>query len=144
MCVYSRIRQKEESVGECLYRQTNHRWLVGVLALSLIGLTAPPVIGQILYGSVVGVVKDAQGAVIPGATVTIVNKETNLTRETATNTEGAYTLTNVLPGQYDVKVSLSGFRESVRSNVPVTISQISRVDVALEVGTLSETVTVAS
>src|SRR4029453_873000 len=57
---------------------------------------------------------------------------------------GAYNLTNVLPGQYDVKVSLSGFRESVRSNVPVTISQISRVDVALEVGTLSETVTVAS
>ena len=136
--------EKEESVGECRYRQTSHRLLVAVLTLCTIGLTAPPVIGQILYGSVVGVVKDAQGAVIPGATVTIVNKETNLTRETTTNTEGSYTLTNVLPGQYDVKVSLSGFRESVRSSVPVTISQISRVDVALEVGTLSETVTVAS
>src|SRR3954454_7155384 len=122
----------------------SHRVLVGVLALVVIGLTAPPVIGQILYGSVVGIVKDSQGAVIPGATVTVINKETNLTRETTTNTEGAYTLTNVLPGQYDVKVSLPGFRESVRSNVPVTISQISRVDVALEVGTLSETVTVAS
>jgi len=122
----------------------SHRVLIGVLALSVIGLTAPPVIGQILYGSIVGIVKDAQGAVIPGATVTIVNKETNLTRETTTNTEGAYTLTNVLPGQYDVKISLAGFRESVRANVPVTIEQISRVDVALEVGTLSETVTVAS
>jgi carboxypeptidase family protein/TonB-dependent receptor-like protein len=131
-------------VGECRYRQSSHRWLVGVLALSIISLTAPPVIGQILYGSIVGIVKDSQGAVIPGATVTVVNKETNLTRETTTNTEGIYTLNNVLPGQYDVKISLSGFRESVRSNVPVTISQISRVDVSLEVGTLSETVTVAS
>jgi hypothetical protein len=131
-------------VGQCVSRKASSVLLVAVLTLVSIGLTAPPVIGQILYGSIVGIVKDSQGAVIPGATVTIVNKETNLTRETTTNTEGAYTLTNVLPGQYDVKVSLSGFRESVRSNVPVTISQISRVDVALEVGTLSETVTVAS
>ena len=105
---------------------------------------APPAIGQILYGSVVGVVKDAQGASVPGATVTIVSKDTNLTRETTTNGEGNYTLANVLPGQYDVKISLTGFRESVRSNVPVTIGQISRVDVTLEVGTLTETVTVAS
>jgi hypothetical protein len=118
--------------------------LVGILALCSLVLSAPPVIGQILYGSVVGVVKDAQGATVPGATVTIVNKETNLTRETTTNGEGNYTLSNVLPGQYDVKISLTGFRELVRSNVPVTIGQISRVDATLEVGTLSETVTVAS
>ena len=51
---------------------------------------------------------------------------------------------NVPPGSYDVKISLQGFREGVRSNVPVTIGQISRIDMALEVGTVSETVTVAS
>ena len=45
-----------------------------------------------LYGSITGVVKDAQGSAVPGATVTIVNKETNLTRDTVTNTEGAYNL----------------------------------------------------
>ena len=131
-------------MGECRFRRTSPGVLVGVFSLWIIVLMAPPAIGQILYGSVVGVVKDAQGASVPGATVTIVSKDTKLTRETTTNGEGNYTLANVLPGQYDVKISLTGFRESVRSNVPVTIGQISRVDVTLEVGTLTETVTVAS
>ena len=76
--------------------------------------------------------------------MTIVNKETNLTRETVTNTEGAYSVLNVLPGQYDVKICLTGFRENIRANVPVTIGAISRVDMSLELGTLTETVTVAS
>jgi hypothetical protein len=107
-------------------------------------VTATSALAQILYGSIVGAVKDPQGALIPGVTVTITNTETGLTRNTITDEQGGYTLTNVLPGPYDVKVSLSGFRESVRSNVPVTIGQISRVDVTLEVGTLTETVTVAS
>ena len=74
----------------------------------------------------------------------IVNKDTNLTRDTITSADGAYSLVNVVPGAYDVKISLTGFRDGLRSNVPVTIGQISRVDVMLEVGTLSETVTVAS
>jgi outer membrane receptor protein involved in Fe transport len=107
-------------------------------------LLAVPAASQILYGSIVGVVKDAQGAFVPGATVTIVSKETNLTRDTVTNADGAYSLLNVLPGQYDVKVSLQGFRENVRSSVPVSIGQISRVDMSLEIGTLTEVVTVAS
>ncbi|MEO7730504.1 MAG: carboxypeptidase-like regulatory domain-containing protein, partial [Kofleriaceae bacterium] len=81
---------------------------------------------------------------MPGATVQISNKATNFTRETATDGEGAFSLVNVLPGSYDVKVSLPGFREGLRTGVPVSIGQISRVDVALELGNLSETVTVAS
>ena len=112
-----------------------------VLALAL---TASSAWAQILYGSIVGNVKDAQGATVPGATVTVVNKETNLTRDTVTNADGTFTLKNVLPGPYNVKVSLTGFREGIRTNVPVTIGQISRVDMALEVGALTETVTVAS
>lgn len=79
-----------------------------------------------------------------GATVTIINKETNLTRDTVTGGDGSFTLNNALPGPYDVKISLAGFREAVRTNVPVTIGEISRVDMTLEVGALTETVTVAS
>ena len=85
---------------------------------------AAPVTAQILYGSIVGVVKDAQGAVIPGATVTIVNRDTNLTRETVADAQGNYSIGNVLAGPYDVKVSLQGFRDYVRSDVPVVIGQI--------------------
>jgi hypothetical protein len=105
---------------------------------------AIPAAAQILYGSIVGVIKDSQGAVVPGAGVIITNRETNLTRETTTNEEGAFSLVNVLPGPYDVKVSLTGFREAIRTNVPVTIGQISRVDMTLDIGNLAETVTVAS
>jgi hypothetical protein len=115
-----------------------------VVAFLAIGLTAVPLHAQILYGSITGVVKDAQGASVPGATVTIVNKDTNFTRDTVSNSEGSFTLTNVLPGPYDVKVALTGFREAVRTNVPVTLGQISRVEMTLEVGALTETVTVAS
>jgi hypothetical protein len=53
---------------------------------------------QVLYGSVVGVVKDAQGASIPGATVAATNTATGLTRDTVTGEDGGYNLANVLPG----------------------------------------------
>jgi hypothetical protein len=120
------------------------RLLSACAVLFAASVAVAPVHAQILYGSIVGTVTDAQGANVPGATVAIVSKETNLTREVVTDAEGNYTLTNVSPGAYDVKVSLTGFRESVRTNVPVTIGQIARVDMALQVGTLSETVTVQS
>ena len=107
-------------------------------------LSAAPAVGQVLYGSIVGVVKDSQGANVPGATVTIVSKETNLTIDAVTDAEGGYRFINVPPGTWDVKTTLQGFREGVRAGVPVTIGAISRVDMTLEIGTVSETVTVAS
>jgi len=119
-------------------------WRVAVLAAVTVALTASAAIAQILYGSIVGVVRDPQGGVVPGATVTVVNKDTNLTKETTTDADGAFNVTNVLPGPYDVKVTLQGFRESVRKDVPVTIGQIARVTVTMEVGAVSETVTVVS
>ena len=99
---------------------------------------------QTLYGGVVGSVRDAQGAVVPGAIVTLVNTGTNLTRDTVTDAQGAYSFVNVLAGHFDVKVALQGFREAVRSGVPVAAGQISRVDMTLEVGALNETVVVKS
>ena len=70
-----------------------------------------------LYGGVVGTVVDANGAVVPGARVTIINTETNLTRDTTTDAQSAFSFVNVLAGPYDVKVALEGFREAVRSRV---------------------------
>src|SRR4051812_36924839 len=119
------------------------RFLVLIALLSFVA--APSAArAQVLYGSVVGAVKDAQGAAIPAATIVVTNKETNLTRETVSGAEGDYTVANVPPGHYDVKVSLTGFREFVQTNVPVSAGQISRIDVKMEIGSLTETVTVAS
>src|SRR5207247_10094636 len=102
------------------------------VGLALLSIAAAPARAQILYGSIVGIVSDSQGARVPGATVTIVNKETNLTRDVTTDAEGSYNIVNVLPGPYDDKVSLQGFREAGRSNVHVSIGHIARVDKTLQ------------
>jgi hypothetical protein len=114
--------------------------------LTCVGIVVAPTtsFAQTLYGSLVGNVNDAQGAGVPGATVTARNKETGLTRDSVTSSDGSYSLVNLLAGTYELKVSLSGFREFVQTAVPVTIGQIARLDVKLEVGTLSETVTVST
>ncbi len=118
--------------------------LLGAAMLACLVLLPTVSAAQVLYGSVVGNVRDASGATIPGATVTIINKGTSLQREATTTTDGSYSIINVLPGTYDVKVTLQGFREFLKTDVPVSAGTISRVVVSLEVGQLSETVTVAS
>jgi hypothetical protein len=107
-------------------------------------MAGAPAAAQTLYGNIVGAVRDPQGAMVPGATVTIVNTDTSLRREAVTDAQGAYSFLNVLSGPYDVKVSMDGFSEALRTNVPVTTGQISRVDFTLQVGALSQTVTVSS
>jgi outer membrane receptor protein involved in Fe transport len=120
------------------------RAIVSAIASLVLLAAAGSAAAQIMYGGVVGVVKDSQGSLIPGATVTIVNKDTNLTRDTVTDAQGAYNFLNVLPGPYDLKVVLQGFSEARRTGLPVTVGQISRADVTLEVGALTESVTVKS
>jgi hypothetical protein len=122
------------------------RWNLAVLAgLVILGSgAAARTAAQELYGSVVGTVQDGSGARIPGAIIEIRNRDTNLVLTTVSNTTGGYTFTNVLPGSYDVKVTLQGFKEFVQQQVPVTTGAISRVDARLEVGQLSESVTVQS
>jgi hypothetical protein len=107
-------------------------------------LATTPAQAQLLYGGLVGTVTDEGRAVVPGARVTIVNTETNLTRETTTDAQGGFSFVNVLAGPYDVRVALQGFREAVRSRVPVNVGQISRVDLTLQVGALTESITVQS
>jgi hypothetical protein len=99
---------------------------------------------QVLYGTLVGDVKDSTGAIIPGATVTILNLKTNQSREVVTTETGGYTASNLLPGTYSVKVSLTGFKQFEQTDVEVTLNNITRVNITLELGNLSETVTVAA
>jgi hypothetical protein len=134
----------EIPMSRVLTRWTATTSLTVVLALGLAVINPPRVHAQTLYGSVVGTVNDAQGAGIPGATITVRNRDTNLTRDTVSSGDGSYSLVNLLPGDYELKVSLQGFREYVRTSLPVTVGQIARVDVGLEVGTLSETITVST
>lgn len=121
------------------------RWVAFPLAFSLlIAAASQPIHGQEIYGSVVGTVQDSAGGHIPGANVVLVNRDTNLQLNTITNEAGAYTFQNVLPATYDVKITLQGFKEFIKQQVPVLPGQISRVDAKLEVGQLSESITVTS
>jgi hypothetical protein len=91
----------------------------------------------------VGNVTDASGATLPGATVTIEQAETKLTRELVTDANGEYHFTAVPSGTYTVSIKIGGFRTFSRS-VPVTLNSVARVDAKLEVGQVSETVMVSA
>ena len=99
---------------------------------------------QVLYGSLVGHVHDSTGATLPGAAVVILHEETRLTRETVTDATGAYTFTAVPSGTYSVTVTVQGFRTFTRPGVPVTLNNVARIDVTLQLGELAETLTVTS
>lgn len=89
-----------------------------------------------------GTVKDTQGGAIPGATVTVSNPATGVTRTAVTGDRGVYTVPGLSPGTYNVKVELSGFKAHVREQVPLRVDSTTQVDAELTVGALSETVTV--
>src|SRR5262249_7288064 len=99
---------------------------------------------QALYGSIVGDVKDKSDAVVPGATVKITHKETNQTRETAASPIGSFNFPSVQAGTYEITVIKAGFKIYRGSGIEVTLNNITRSDITLEVGAVSETVSVTA
>jgi TonB family protein len=99
---------------------------------------------QTLYGSIVGNVKDKSDAFVPGATIKITNKDTNQTRETAASMTGSFNFPTIQTGTYEITVSMAGFKTYTRSGIEVTLNNITRSDITLEVGAVSETVSVTA
>ncbi len=122
-----------------------HRVLTCIAILLLTALAGPASVGaQVLYGSLVGNITDDTGGALPGATVTITQTETGASHEAVTDNSGAYRFSTVQPGTYTITVKLTGFRTFTRERVPVTLNSVTRVDAPLQVGQLSENVTVAA
>jgi len=120
-------------------RSVGLRWASVTLALAMASITN--VNAQTYQGSLRGSVRDVQG-VIPGAEVALVSEETNAERSAMTNEVGEYAFTSVLPGTYTVRVSLPGFRTEERKNVRIGTQQSLVLDFMLEVGAISELITV--
>ena len=116
--------------------------LAGLSIFLLSGLLARPAAAQVLYGSALGIVEDQSGASVSGAAVTISNTAGGIVRDAQTGGDGRYSFPNLLPGSYEVKVTAPGFRTFVQSNVTITINTVTRVDIKLELGQVSEQVTV--
>ena len=97
---------------------------------------------QFETASVLGYVRDASGAVVSGATVSLINQETKTQVTARTNALGAYEFTDVKIGQYQVTAQANGFDNSTTQSFTVTVNARQRVDVSLKVGSNTETVTV--
>ena len=119
--------------------------LVGLVLLALVfGFGTEPLRAQLLYGSLVGNVTDGTGAVIPGANVTITNEGTGATRTGESNASGTYSFSTVATGNYRIEVQSDGFRSHSETGVPVGVKDVTRVDVDLQIGEVTEVVEVSA
>ena len=112
-----------------------------LLALASV-LVPAPVLGQAVYGSVAGTVVDNSGGILPGVTVTITSLERKTVDTVVSNESGFYVKDRLLPGLYEVRAELEGFKAAVVPQVDVRVDTQVPIDLTLEVGQLSETVTV--
>ncbi|MGD0128685.1 MAG: carboxypeptidase-like regulatory domain-containing protein, partial [Terriglobia bacterium] len=124
--------RKHESLGAVLV-------LLGLwLAMPL-----PHAFGQAVVSSdILGQITDASGAVIPDATVTVANQSTGFKRSVRSDSSGAYACNGIVSGLYTVTVQKAGFKKYMRTDLDHTASRKLRIDVTLELGEVTETVTV--
>lgn len=116
-----------------------------VLALVGLVLGGAPLLAQTTTGSLRGTVTDASGAILPGATVELGSQaQIGGLQTTTTDRNGQFRFQNLSPGTYSMKVSLDGFKAIVRDGLRVEVGRTFDVDFSLEVGSLSETVTITA
>src|ERR1051326_2448051 len=110
------------------------RYLQIFLQVLLVGviLSAQMVSAQVANGTILGVVQDASGAVIPGVSVTVKNLDTGITRSVTTDEGGRYTVPNLTLGNYEVDGQLAGFQTEVRTGITITVGREAVVNLALK------------
>ncbi len=120
------------------------RMMTCVFSTALVVLLSASVLfGQGNFGRIFGTVTDPTGAVLPGAQISIIDKDRGLARSLVTDEVGLYNAPTLIPGTYTVRVELPGFRTLARENVVVEVGQEIRIDVAIQPGAAAETVTVS-
>jgi len=127
-----------------LDRRTGPAIVASAVIASLLVLDPSPAHGQAVTGTLLGTVTDTSGAAVPGATVTATEAQTNVKRTTTTNDVGLFTFASLLNGIYVVETEMSGFRKVVRPGVKVDVNTTIRVDMKLEVGQMTEAVSVVA
>jgi len=124
---------------------SSRRLLAFIAMLTLVVfLSSAPGWAQKDTGSIVGVVKDPSGAVVPAAKVTLTEVDQGTSFETSTNTSGEYIATPLKIGRYNVTVEKAGFKKAVVGPVIVDVQARPAVNVALQVGQVAETIVVTS
>ncbi len=111
-----------------------------IIATSMVA----PLHAQTTEATLRGSVVDPSGAVLPGVEVTLLNSETNLKRLTQTGMGGYYTFMSVPPGRYQLEVELRGFKKLVRRAIRLRVGERARLDLLLEIGSLTEEILVSA
>jgi hypothetical protein len=126
--------------------RVQHRSLfcIPLFTITMLCLVVTLTLAQETRGSLTGRVTDQTGAVAPGAQVVATNVETNVSVSATTNSEGTYTISYLTAGRYRVTVSAQGFKKAVRENIELQIGDRIGLDLQLEPGAISETVTVSA
>ena len=128
-----------ESSSRSLLRSS----LYVVVVITVLAITSSTAAAQAVYGSVSGIVRDSTGALLPGATVTITSVERNTVDSVVTNESGVYLKERLLPGTYELRAELAGFKAAVVPRVQISVDTQTPVNFALTIGQLSESVTVS-
>ena len=106
--------------------------------ISLAVLFSLPAFCQLETGTFTGRVNDPSGAVVPNATVGVVNTDTNFTSETKTNNEGLYRIPSMQAGNYRMTVAAPGFKQSVHDGLELHVAEVQEVNVVVELGVATE------
>ena len=134
-----------QSLSLCDKKTRSSRPLMVILGLALLLLAAAiPGLAQTDTGSIVGTVRDSSGVVIAGAKVDITDTATAVTRTLATNGDGEYQALQLIPGNYTIKASQSGFATAVRENVTINVQTRAQVDFQLTVGAVTTEIQVGA
>lgn len=112
------------------------------LVCLLLAVAPVPLYSQANAGSVSGLVTDASGGTVAGATITLTDKSTNTPRSTTSNEAGRYFFANVPPGNYEITANRTGFRLSKVSDITVAVGTPLSIDFKLQLGEISDTVVV--
>lgn len=117
---------------------------IGLIALVLAVAGTLGLFGQVDTGTITGTVRDPSGAVIPGATVTLINQGTNFKLTSTSDASGGFTFTPIKIGTYTVQVSFKGFQQAIHRDVVVQVTQTVNVNFTLQPGAVTQTVEVTA
>jgi hypothetical protein len=118
---------------------------VGFVLLVLVGILGAfqPAWGQEVTAAIVGTVSDPSGAPIKDANVSATDTERGTVRTTKSNDAGAYNITRIPVGTYEVRISAPGFQTAVQSSITLVLNQTARIDIQMKMGQVTETVEVS-
>jgi Carboxypeptidase regulatory-like domain len=127
-----------------MIERTRWKQLIGLGVFSLLMWMCQAAAGQAVNGTLLGTVTDSSGAAVPNARVTIKQISTNSTHEALTNGSGNYTFPDLRPGAYSVTAESTGFKKATQENVQLLSNSSIRVDITMQPGNVTETVTVTT